>query len=286
MVAHMRTFTLLAEHFGGGMPLDGVSRKAAREWRLWLGDRLSESTVCKHVRAAKTIWRLAIDWEAASTNPFRGVRSTAPERDMTERRPLNMTEGEAMIAAAGPRWRAIVAVLWFAGLRRSEALRLRWDDVDLTAGRLVVRNPTGVRTTKAKTRIVRIEPRLAEILRGCRRTSELVAGRAGERSGLSHVIRTIGQRAGIAGVTPQVMRQARASAWAMQYPLPVVAAWMGHSPEVARRHYLGVPDEYYTPAVPDAETGTANLTTHGPERTVSPITARAHRSTAWAPLDS
>lgn len=284
MRAHSRTFHFLLEHFGGDMPLDAITRRHAQEFRLWLGDRVAEATVCKHVRACKVIWRVAMDWEHAVANPFKGVRSTAPVRDMTERRPLTTTEGEALIAAAGPRWRAIVAVLWFAGLRRSEALRLRWDEIDLSAGRLIVRNAQGVRTTKAKSRIVRVEPRLAEILRGCRRVGDLVGGMAGERSGLSHVVRGIAERAGIRGVTPQVMRQSRATQWAMQYPLPVVAAWMGHSPEVARRHYLGVPDEYYTPAAPVDGTGTADLTSHGPERTECPI-ARA-RSMGWAPSDS
>lgn len=288
LASHGRTLDLLCEFFGGDRDLSSISRREAQQWRLWLTQRYAEPTVCKHVRAAKVVWKTAVDWEATNLpSPFAGVRSTAPIIDPTARRPLSVAEGEAMIAAAGPRWRAIVAVLFYSGLRRSESLSLRWDDVDFDAGRITVRHE-GAQTTKRRRRIVRLEPRLAEILQSCERTGERVVGPRGDhRTGLSHVVRTIGERAGIHGVTPQVLRQSRSTLWFSAYPHHVAAAWMGHSPEVARRHYLGVPDEYYSagpvPSPRGEGTMSSDLTHSGPERTVTRFSDHASgpRSFPW-----
>ena len=281
---HARTFDLLMEAFGD-VPLASIGKRQAQEFRLYLVDRrYVDSTICKHVRTAKTLWKTAIDWEYAASCPWQGVRSTAPIKDVTDRQPLSVDEGEALIAAAGARWRAVVAVLFYAGLRRGEATRLRWDDIDFESGRIVVRNPEGRQTSKKRSRTVRLEPRLADILSRCDQSHPLVVGAGcSERSGLSHIVRTIGQRAGIPGVTPQILRQARSTIWFSDFPSHVAAAWMGHSAEVARRHYLGVPDAFYVPAPAGGE-GTS-FTQHGPERTVSGP-AHAIGATRWLPRGS
>lgn len=283
LASHGRTLELLARHFGADRDLCSITRREAQQFRLWLSQQYSETTVCKHVRAAKVIWRIASDWEVTRMpSPWQGVRSTAPVMDVTDRKPLGTAEGEALIAAAGPRWRCIVAVFFYAGLRRNEALSLRWSDVDLAGGRINVRHE-GARTTKKRRRVARLEPRLREILESHLAMqaeagtppgphSLVVGDRGNHRTGISHVVRTIGERAGIRGVTPQVLRQARSTAWFTTFPHHVAAAWMGHSAEVARRHYLGVPDEYYAPGdpvPPRGGTGNPDLTRNGPERTVS-----------------
>lgn len=278
---HARTLDLLLEVFGD-VPLASIGKRQAQEFRLHLTAerRYVESTVCKHIRTCKTLWKTAMDWEYVSESPWQGVRSTAPVLDVTDREPLSLDQGEALIAAAGPRWRAVVAVLFYGGLRRGEATRLRWDDIDFETGRILVRNE-GQQTSKRRARVVRLEPRLADILSRCDRSHPRVVGAGcSERSGLSHIVRTIGNRAGIEGVTPQVLRQARSTIWFSEFPSHVAAAWMGHSAEVARRHYLGVPDAFYAPSPVGGE-GTS-FTSHGPERTVSGP-AHAIGATRWLP---
>lgn len=52
---------------------------------------------------------------------------------------LNFDEADRLSAAADPEWRAMITLALNSGLRRGEFLALRWEDVDLVAGRLMVR---------------------------------------------------------------------------------------------------------------------------------------------------
>ncbi len=52
---------------------------------------------------------------------------------------MTFDEADGLISAAEPEWRAMMTVATRTGLRIDELLALRWRDVDLEAGRLVVR---------------------------------------------------------------------------------------------------------------------------------------------------
>jgi integrase len=62
------------------------------------------------------------------------LRPPAPPFDF-----LSFEEGERLLAAAPEKWRSMFTLGMRAGLRHGELLGLRWEDVDLVAGRLLVR---------------------------------------------------------------------------------------------------------------------------------------------------
>jgi integrase len=77
---------------------------------------------------------------------------------------LTFEETPRFLQAAAPEWKAFVRIALKTGLRVGELLAVRWEDLDLVAGRLVVRRtlwsdqegtPKGGRTRKCRSRTTR-----------------------------------------------------------------------------------------------------------------------------------
>ncbi len=80
----------------------------------------------------------AMHWGIIGRNPSELVTPPRPHtREMTA---LNRSQLQYLLnVTAGSRWHALWVLLGTTGLRLGEALGLKWDDVDLAEGRLVVR---------------------------------------------------------------------------------------------------------------------------------------------------
>lgn len=91
-------------------------------------------------------------------------------------------EIRALLAAAEGKWRVLLLVAVFTGLRASELRGLRWDDVDLTGGELHVRqradryNEIGSPKSRAGARTIPLPPHVTQALREwklqCPKTSD------------------------------------------------------------------------------------------------------------------
>jgi integrase len=138
---------------------------------------LSPATLNKTITRLAQVLEVAVEYGYLPANPARGRRrrakADAPRRSWLEPehvRPL--VEGASVRGQRGgstspdPRTRAMLATLVCAGLRIGELLALRWRDVDLAGGRIVV----GEAKTDAGVRTVDLWPELRD---------ELVAYKAG-----------------------------------------------------------------------------------------------------------
>jgi integrase len=85
------------------------------------------------VRSLGGIFKEARRRGLASTAPTTGIDLDLPERD--DPRPVIPTKAElqAIIANAHDRWRPVILVAIFCGLRASELRGLRWQDIDFDA---------------------------------------------------------------------------------------------------------------------------------------------------------
>jgi len=137
---------------------------------------LSDSTV----RLIYTVLRRALDYAVRDGLVRRNV-ATAIDRPTVAHREaavLSPAKAQALLETArGQRLYALFAVAMAAGLRRGEALALRWSDVDLDAGTLRVsrtlsRTAAGLVFTEPKTarsrRTIPLPAALVEELRGHR----------------------------------------------------------------------------------------------------------------------
>ncbi|MGQ0646149.1 MAG: tyrosine-type recombinase/integrase [Gemmatimonadaceae bacterium] len=228
---------------------------------------LSERTLEKDRAVLHRVFRLAEDLEWREGNP---VAATEKPRPMT-REPviLSPKEYDAFLGKCGTdeRLRLYLLVLGEAGLRcESEALWLRWEDVDLGAGVLTVRSGrNGHRTKNAKSRKVPMTPRLTTAMRShfARYRFALYHGEpspwifhhtvsrrhaiAGARIGrLDASVRAAAKRAKLAPEWHQHdLRHRRATTWiAAGKPVEAVRKAMGHSSLTVTQRYVHLVDEH------------------------------------------
>ncbi len=109
------------------------------------GQRLAVGTVRQHMAALKAMLATAVEDGILRHNPATGVRIAHPYAPtMTadpavQRRALDSDELARFLDACNPDWRLFFELLAMTGVRISEAIELRWKDVDLGARRLRVR---------------------------------------------------------------------------------------------------------------------------------------------------
>lgn len=132
--------------------------------------RLGPTSINKTLNTLSAILETAAEYELINRNPARGRRhrlpAVQPRRSWLDRAEhiAALLDGAAELDAKartrrGQR-RALLATLVFAGLRIGEALALRWRDVDLARGTIVVR----AAKTRAGERTVNIVPVLRDEL--------------------------------------------------------------------------------------------------------------------------
>lgn len=245
-------------YFGGARRIDAITFDEADAFRQWMlakggkGDKpLELATVTNRCRRARGMFRYAIESGWLSANPFRelGQGSEAnPERNAYITLDLF---ARVLDATDDPELRLLLAVCRFMGLRcPSEVQPLRWDNVADDVGILTVKSPKTQRYENQSQREVPIFAEMAPYFIAardrCDGTGLLFphhqASRAAVTDKLAALCRKIGEP-----LWPKPFVNLRASCehdlFAAGHPINAIAAWMGHSPDTALRHYNRVVKE-------------------------------------------
>ncbi|CAB4177429.1 XerC Integrase, partial [uncultured Caudovirales phage] len=173
----------------------------------------------------------------------------APEIQVP-RRVFEESEIKMIMDAAKPNLRMLIALCFYAGLRKNEAIRLRWSDVDFTRNRISVWPPEGRVSSKHKFREVFLEPELSQMIKERGYCETVVRHITGDRAWIDlHAAIKKTQIANAEGLNFQLMRSSRENIWfARGIPPNVVTSWLGHTAQIAAKHYRGVPESYYKTA--------------------------------------
>ncbi|GAA3488956.1 tyrosine-type recombinase/integrase [Streptomyces cremeus] len=122
----------------GPLPLVSITTARVRAWRAaLLAGGVGEPTVVKAYQILRAVLNTAVDDELIRRNPCR-VKG-ADRYDVPERPVLTVAEVYAIADAIAPRFRLLVLLAAFAGLRFGELAALRRRDIDPASGVLVVR---------------------------------------------------------------------------------------------------------------------------------------------------
>ncbi len=255
----------LARFFDYDPPIDRINHGDADDWWAALAsgelsldnlnrcDAPSPTTICKHVRTVKAIFNAAIP-SLLKVNPFENLTGHAPSPSKDWREVTHDDMAAILDACPNDGYRGLFALCRWAGLRRDEARQLRWGDVLWNTNRITVNARVKNATTKWHKRVCPIELRdkptgLRELLRMW--YDNAPAGNAGpcdgvHRHNLYVKVTKILNAAGVVYTAPfHTARKCWETELSMKFPLHVVVAWLGNTFEVARKHYLRVPEELY-----------------------------------------
>jgi integrase/recombinase XerC len=141
----MQFVTFLREHRKKAtLEVSDWSVRALRGWLVWLHEQgYSRSTIARRLAAARAFGRFLCRQGVVQANPAQTLRGPRQERKLPHFLTLEQVN-RLLQAPTGHTWqglrdRAILEVLYSAGLRVGELVGLDWDDVDIHEGVLMVR---------------------------------------------------------------------------------------------------------------------------------------------------
>lgn len=231
--------TILKHHLlpaFGGKKLDVIQQREIEGYKsLKLKADLAPKTVNNHLTILRRILSLATEWGVLThTPPVKWLKVPEPEFDF-----LDFEEAARLEKGARGEWAAMITVGLTTGLRQGELLALRWEDVDLVRGRLLVRRAVArgvVGTPKSgKSREIPLnEKAVAALKRQRHLRGELVfcddAGRMLRKGACKWPLWSACKRAGLRRIGWHTLRHTFASHLVMRRaPLKAVQELLGHS---------------------------------------------------------
>jgi integrase/recombinase XerD len=199
-----------------------LTRQDLREWLIDLsGEKLSENSKRRLISAVRGFYKFLMFDGHVTKNPAEDL--VAPQKGVYLPRFMNRSEIEALLAAPdtsseiGLRDRAILELMYASGLRVSEAVNVKINDVDIEYGILTT---TG---KGSKTRRVPVGSSAIEWLKSylaVRRRKENIeidhlfvtpAGAPMNRQGIYLLITEYAKKCGLDGVSPHTLRHSFAT---------------------------------------------------------------------------
>lgn len=210
--AYEHTLRRLQAHLGE-RPLDAAQVIDLRAFLFKAGRGRSAATLARHVAAIRTFYAWRLREGAVVASPADGL--TPPRVGQRVPRVLDQDEAARIVderdgdAPRELRDRAMLELLYGGGLRVSEVVGLRVEDVDVDAGLLWVRGGKG-----RKDRRVPVGPPACDAIRrwladGGHRSGPLFPGRDGGHltTRTAHrIVGRAGRASGLSGVHPHALR--------------------------------------------------------------------------------
>ncbi len=184
------------------------------------------------------------------TNPALGVEKAKPHYN--ERRALTTEEMQRLLEVVrGDRFELLIYVYLYAGLRRSEALALRWNDIDLEKQTITVchqvneqRELTDTKSAKGNRTLPILPPLLDKLKEQPRQGEFLFTWRP---SLITHELRTLFDKLNMPDINVHCLRHTFATMLKdMGIPDDLRTKWMGHSRLEHKDRYEHIREEYET----------------------------------------
>jgi integrase len=244
---YRQTSDRLMKFFAPHTRIDKITPSDASDWRAFLSNELSETSVCLHVRNAKSMFKLAVDEGLIRFNPFARLRSAPPTPDKDWAHiDLEDTFPRLIKACRNHQERMLIGLARLAGLRRSEIFRLKWEHVDLDRRRITIINPRRYQDSKHRRRQTPIRQELHTLLFDAWMDQDYNRTHVCPESGTvpTVAIRAIARRAGVKMWADclHTLRKNCETDWYGLHRPHAVTEWLGNSTGVAEKHYVRAED--------------------------------------------
>ncbi|TVQ91713.1 MAG: tyrosine recombinase XerC [Deltaproteobacteria bacterium] len=182
-----------------------------RSFLLSVSEGNQSATLARHISALRTFYLWLVREGVIASSPAEGLRTPRIGRHLPHV-PSTSACDTLFEQPASARDRALVELLYGAGLRVSEAAALSWEDLDLKRGLVHVREGKG-----GKPRQVPLTPPAVQALRALsegRATGAVFRNRRGGRltdRSMRRIVRKLGLKAGVGGLHPHAFRHAFAT---------------------------------------------------------------------------
>lgn len=221
--------------------LDEVTVKIADEFTSNIAREVKPVTVNFYVRTLRAIFAVALKWKYISSNPFREVK--LPAFELPVPRILSKKELSNIFEVARkdyPRYFHLIQFYLFTGLRRSEALRLEWNDVNDQRNFLIVKRTKGKRV-----RHVPLLPQTIQILQFRRGRSHPFS--EFKADDVTKTYREIAKAAGVKDTSLHDLRRSFSSYLTeLGVPPAFVQQWLGHADfKTTDEYYLNLSDDMW-----------------------------------------
>ena len=246
----------LVGFFGAEKLLSEVTRGDAEAFRIHLLGKYSRATSGRTLKAAIQFLDHAVNSRLVIENPFRKLKIP---RETNEARMFfvsGVLAQRVLQASASLSQKVAFALARYGGLRvPSELVQLRWCDILWDQGRFLVHSPKTEHHEGKGKRWVPLFPELREVLEEAYRAR----GEGQEQVCEAATFASVNLRMGLlrtlrkAGIEPWPklfanLRSSRETELVDNFPIQVVTKWIGHTPEVAKMHYLQVLDRHWESA--------------------------------------
>lgn len=244
-------------YFGVERDVASITEATAEAWRADLKAKgYATATISRTVVYARQVFRWGVRRGMASDNPFAELKAGSQVNPARSVYVDSATIEKVIDAAPDAEWRLLIALSRYGGLRvPSEALSLKWVDIDWSLNRMTVRSSKTEHHEGGGQRMVPIFPEIREHLQAvfdaAPEGAVYVVGRYRQGSNLNPQLRRIIQRAGF---TPwprtwHNLRASRQTELATRFPIHTVCSWIGNTRAIAAGHYLQVTDADWERAV-------------------------------------
>ncbi len=282
-LCYARSIRHLIGYFGSSKLLATINRGDATFWRLYLAEqKLADNTIRRSCGLARQFFTQAVNLGIIASNPFSHLVAAVTSNRVRDYFVSREEAAKVLGACPDHEWRLSFALARYGGLRvPSEPLRLRWQDIDWSGGRMTVSSPKTEHHPGHESRIAPIFPELLPYLREAFEQADegseyCITRYRTAGCNLRTQLHRIIKQAGLVAWPKlwQNLRATRETELADQFPAHVVSGWIGNSVAVAAKHYLQITDEHFRKATqnPTQQPAESGRNAPQPEPVPEPVT--------------